>query len=107
MPVAELKEFIAQHGGFAKGALERADLEERARRLVAELSGTKCVWKGGADLPFLACGVVLVRFEMGMLLAFSGVFLSPYCALHEFCRFRAASQPFPSNFPAITFQGNS
>ena len=42
MPVAELKEFLAQHGGSAKGALERADLEERARRLVLELSGTKC-----------------------------------------------------------------
>lgn len=41
MPVAELKEFLAQHGGTAKGALERADLEERARRLVAELGGSK------------------------------------------------------------------
>lgn len=43
MPVAQLKEFIAQHGGSAKGALERADLEDRARRLVAELGGSKCV----------------------------------------------------------------
>lgn len=57
MPVAQLKEFLAQHGGSAKGALERADLEDRARRLVAELAGSKCVGVGAC------CGWLIASFD--------------------------------------------
>lgn len=41
MPLSELKGFLVQHGGSTKGAVERGDLKERAKRVVAELGGTK------------------------------------------------------------------
>jgi U4/U6.U5 tri-snRNP-associated protein 2 len=41
MPLADLTSFLTAHGSSTKGALERSELEERAKKIVAELGGTK------------------------------------------------------------------